>query len=154
MTRIIAMARIPEKLFFKIGEVCELTETQPYVLRFWESEFPQLEPRKNRSGQRIYSSEDIEVVQSIKRLLYDEGYTIAGARKRLDNGNVEPAPARTTKEATGKASKSAAQAKNLAAEVVPAPVKESQDSPTDYAESVRKLRAVLALMDETDRKLR
>jgi DNA-binding transcriptional MerR regulator len=78
------VAEIPEKLFYKIGEVCEYTDTQPYVLRFWESEFPLLAPQKNRSGQRIYTREDIELVLKIKQLLYDEEYTIAGARKRLE----------------------------------------------------------------------
>ena len=76
--------RIPNKLFFKIGEVCELTETQPYVLRYWESEFQALAPAKNSSGQRIYRRRDIETVLRIKELLYDEGFTIAGAKKRLE----------------------------------------------------------------------
>jgi DNA-binding transcriptional MerR regulator len=85
--------QVPQKLFYKIGEVCELTDTQPYVLRFWESEFPQLAPQKNRSGQRMYRREDIETVERIKTLLYDEGFTIAGARKRLESDEVgEPAP--------------------------------------------------------------
>ena len=83
---------VPNKLFYKIGEVCELTDTQPYVLRFWESEFPQLAPRKNRSGQRVYQRKDIDTVLRIKRLLYDEEYTIAGARKKLDDEHPEPAP--------------------------------------------------------------
>ena len=73
--------KIPNKLFFKIGEVCEITDTQPYVLRYWESEFPALAPAKNSSGQRIYRRRDIETVLRIKQLLYDEGYTIAGARQ-------------------------------------------------------------------------
>ena len=76
--------KIPNKLFFKIGEVCELTETQPYVLRYWESEFPALAPAKNSSGQRIYRRRDIETVVRIKQLLYEEGFTIAGAKKRLE----------------------------------------------------------------------
>jgi DNA-binding transcriptional MerR regulator len=75
---------IPNKLFFKIGEVCEITDTQPYVLRYWESEFPALAPAKNSSGQRIYRRKDIETVLRIKQLLYDEGFTIAGAKKRLE----------------------------------------------------------------------
>lgn len=74
---------IPRKLFYKIGEVCELTDTQPYVLRFWESEFPQLAPKKGPSGQRVYRRKDIDLVIEIKKLLYQEGYTIAGARKKL-----------------------------------------------------------------------
>jgi DNA-binding transcriptional MerR regulator len=77
--------KIPNKLFFKIGEVCEITDTQPYVLRYWESEFPALAPAKNSSGQRIYRRRDIETVLRIKQLLYDEGFTIAGAKKRLES---------------------------------------------------------------------
>ena len=88
--------KIPNKLFFKIGEVCEITDTQPYVLRYWESEFPALAPAKNSSGQRIYRRRDIETVLRIKQLLYDEGFTIAGAKKRLEAemaGRVEtPTP--------------------------------------------------------------
>jgi len=76
--------KIPNKLFFKIGEVCEITDTQPYVLRYWESEFPALAPAKNSSGQRIYRRRDIETVMRIKELLYEEGFTIAGAKKRLE----------------------------------------------------------------------
>jgi DNA-binding transcriptional MerR regulator len=72
------------KPYFKIGEVCEITGTQPYVLRFWESEFPNLAPEKNRSGQRIYRQSDIDLIQKIKVLLYDREYTIAGARKVLE----------------------------------------------------------------------
>ena len=76
--------QIPNKLFFKIGEVCEITDTQPYVLRYWESEFAALAPAKNSSGQRIYRRRDIETVLRIKQLLYEEGFTIAGAKKRLE----------------------------------------------------------------------
>jgi len=75
---------VPNKLFFKIGEVCEITDTQPYVLRYWESEFPALAPAKNSSGQRIYRRRDIETVLRIKELLYQEGFTIAGVKKRLE----------------------------------------------------------------------
>ncbi len=74
---------LPKKLFYKIGEVCEIMELEPYVLRYWEKEFPVLSPQKNSAGQRIYSNEDVTVVQKIKTLLYDEGYTIEGARRQL-----------------------------------------------------------------------
>ena len=91
--------KIPNKLLFMIGEVCEITDTQPYVLRYWESEFPALAPAKNSSGQRIYRRRDIETVLRIKQLLYDEGFTIAGAKKRLESemqGRVEtPQPTPT-----------------------------------------------------------
>lgn len=76
---------IPEKLFFKIGEVCELAGVQAHVLRYWESEFPTLAPQKNRAGQRVYRKRDVEMALKIKELLYEEQYTIAGAKKRLAN---------------------------------------------------------------------
>jgi DNA-binding transcriptional MerR regulator len=76
---------IPEKLFFKIGEVCELLGVQAHVLRYWESEFPMLAPQKNRAGQRVYRKRDVEMALRIKELLYEEQYTIAGAKKRLAN---------------------------------------------------------------------
>ena len=85
-----AEINIPDKERFKIGEVCRLTDTQPYVLRFWESEFPSLAPQKTRAGQRIYRREDIEMVLRIKELLYEESYTIAGARKQLENADSGP----------------------------------------------------------------
>ena len=74
---------ISEKSLFRIGEVSRLTDTKRFVLRFWESEFPTLQPVKSPSGHRLYRREDIETVLLIKRLLYDEGFTIAGARKHL-----------------------------------------------------------------------
>ncbi len=79
----IAMPTIPDRLFFRIGDVGELADLEPYVLRFWEAEFPQLSPKKTSSGQRQYRRKDVALVLEIKRLLYDEGYTIAGARKAL-----------------------------------------------------------------------
>src|SRR5690242_11136360 len=74
---------IPEKLFFKIGEVCELAGVEPHVLRYWESEFPMLAPQKNRAGQRIYRRRDVEIALRIKQLRDEEGFTIAGAKKKL-----------------------------------------------------------------------
>jgi DNA-binding transcriptional MerR regulator len=74
---------IPDKSLFRIGEVSRLTGTKAFVLRFWESEFPTLQPVKSPTGQRLYRREDIETVFEIKRLLYEEGFTIAGARKHL-----------------------------------------------------------------------
>ena len=84
MAKMISREEHSKKLFYKIGEVCQLTDTQPYVLRFWESEFPQLIPQKNNSGQRIYRSSDIGLILRIKKLLYEEEFTIAGARKQLE----------------------------------------------------------------------
>jgi DNA-binding transcriptional MerR regulator len=75
--------RIPEKLFFRIGEVCDLIKVQPHVLRYWETEFPMLAPQKNPAGQRLYRRKDVEVVLRIRNLLYEEKFTIAGAKKKL-----------------------------------------------------------------------
>ncbi len=74
---------IPDKLFFKIGEVCDLVGVQAHVLRYWETEFPMLQPQKNRSGQRTYRRRDVEMALRIKQLLYEEGFTIAGAKRKL-----------------------------------------------------------------------
>ncbi len=76
-----------EKELFRIGEVSRLTDTKPFVLRYWETEFPMLEPVKSPSGHRLYRREDVEMVMKIKRLLYDEGFTIAGARRHLRDHN-------------------------------------------------------------------
>jgi DNA-binding transcriptional MerR regulator len=78
----------PSKLFYRIGEVSRLAGLEPHVLRYWESEFPQLKPDKGKSGQRLYKQKDVDHVLRIKQLLYKEGYTISGARKKL-NGRGE-----------------------------------------------------------------
>lgn len=77
---------IPDKLYFRIGEVSDLAQTKSYVLRYWETEFPTLRPTKSASGHRLYRRQDVEMVFEIKRLLYEEGFTIEGARKYL-SGN-------------------------------------------------------------------
>jgi DNA-binding transcriptional MerR regulator len=76
---------IPNKLYFRIGEVCRLLKLEPYVLRFWESEFPTLSPTKGANGRRMYRKKDVEMVVTIKDLLYERGFTIAGARKVLSS---------------------------------------------------------------------
>jgi len=78
----------PSKLFYRIGEVSRLTGLEPYVLRYWETEFPQLKPDKGSSGQRLYKQKDLDHILHIKQLLYKDGYTISGARKKL-NGRGE-----------------------------------------------------------------
>jgi len=77
------MAEIPDKLFFKISEVCDIVGVEPYVLRFWETEFPGLAPEKSKAGHRVYKRKDVENVLRVKQLLYDRGFTIEGARKQL-----------------------------------------------------------------------
>jgi DNA-binding transcriptional MerR regulator len=136
--------QIPNKLFFKIGEVCEITDTQPYVLRYWESEFPALAPAKNSSGQRIYRRKDIETVIRIKQLLYDEGFTIAGAKKKLEA------------EAGGRGPTPSAMASLPETEVTNVEVA-AADPAADHTRAVlvelrEELRGILTLLDKGDRK--
>ena len=98
-----------DKDFYRIGEVSRLTALKPFVLRYWETEFPMLEPVKSPSGHRLYRQEDVEMVLRIKRLLYDEGFTIAGARRHLREQNGDG-------ESAGTASSSGASASSAAGE--------------------------------------
>jgi DNA-binding transcriptional MerR regulator len=75
---------IPDRLYFKIGDVARICEVETYVLRFWESQFPQLKPNKSGTGQRLYRKRDVELALEIKRLVHAEGYTLAGARQTLE----------------------------------------------------------------------
>lgn len=86
------VSSIPDKLYFRIGEVARLCEVPAYVLRFWESEFPQLKPNKGGTGQRLFCRRDVEMALRIKRLLYDEGYTIPGARQLLTGEQKQREP--------------------------------------------------------------
>jgi DNA-binding transcriptional MerR regulator len=101
-----------EKDFYRIGEVSRLTALKPFVLRYWETEFPMLEPVKSPSGHRLYRQEDVEMVLRIKRLLYDEGFTIAGARRHLREQNGDGESAGTA--GSGGASASSAPAEGTA----------------------------------------
>lgn len=80
--------KVPEKLYFSIGEVSEITEVPSYVIRFWESKFPSLHPQKSRGGHRRYQKKDVELILTIKDLLYNKGFTIEGARKELKKENT------------------------------------------------------------------
>ena len=82
-------AHLPEKIYFKIGEVSELVGVEPYVLRYWETEFDLLKPSKAPSKHRLYKKRDVELLLDIKRLLYSEGFTIEGARKKLKESKKE-----------------------------------------------------------------
>jgi DNA-binding transcriptional MerR regulator len=89
---------IPDRLFFKIGDVAELADVKPYVLRYWETEFPMIAPEKSQSGQRVYRRRDVETVLLIKQLLYGERYSIEGARKRIRELRKDPGPVLKTEE--------------------------------------------------------
>ena len=81
-----ANRKLNDRLYYSISEVAHITKVKPYVLRFWEKEFSTLRPKKNRAGNRVYQLKDIELVNRIKTLLYDQGFTIPGARATLKNG--------------------------------------------------------------------
>jgi DNA-binding transcriptional MerR regulator len=129
---------IPEKIYFRIGEVSELAKLPTYVLRFWETEFPQLRPTKSSTGQRMYRRRDVEFVMQIRKLLYEDGFTIAGARERLREqarSNREPQAAASEGLIAAQApvlasdvAKGAARERNgLQAVLFPAPVAASAD---------------------------
>lgn len=84
--RVISQRPVPDKLFYKIGEVSKIAGVEPYVLRYWETEFPFINPRKNKSGQRVYTRKDLDLVIQVKRMLHQERYTIEGVRKRFSEG--------------------------------------------------------------------
>ncbi len=94
------MQEIPNKLYFRIGEVSDLVGVRPYVLRYWESEFPDIKPTKSKSGQRLYKRRDVEQLMKIKQLLYEERFTIDGARKKLKETikieSLRPSEAKTS----------------------------------------------------------
>src|SRR5437868_14358426 len=93
-----AVTEIPDKLYFRIGEVARLAGIKPYVLRFWETEFPALDPKKSGTGHRLYRRKHVKMVLEIKRLLYEKRYTIEGARKFLEtrSKHMARAPAAPT----------------------------------------------------------
>lgn len=151
---------IPEKLFFKIGEVCDLLGVQAHVLRYWETEFPMFAPQKNRAGQRTYRRRDVEMALRIKELLYDEKYTIAGAKQKLsndmrglnrDNGvsgrtrpagrSLQPPPSLAAKFAASQTTETAPQEPQSNATV-------SEDQRIVLKEIERELREILDLLNE------
>lgn len=149
-------AAIPEKLFFKIGEVCDIAGVQAHVLRYWESEFPTLAPQKNRAGQRTYRRRDVEMALRIKELLYDEQYTIAGAKKKLAT-EVRGGAARETTPSTPPRApgRSLSPPPSLAGRVgAAAPIapstRPSEDQRTALRQVAGQLREILDLLDEGD----
>ena len=147
---------IPQKLFFKIGEVCELAGVQAHVLRYWETEFPMLAPQKNRAGQRTYRRRDVEMALRIKELLYDEQYTIAGAKKKLAGELRSPGreggslPARTPMRTLQPPPSLAAR---LSTAPLPAPAKLSDEQRASLRQIAIQLREILDLLDQGDAEL-
>ena len=104
----VGKARVQKRLYYKIGEACKTLGIQPYVLRYWETEFPALAPSKSRSGQRVYSEKELEIIRRIKQLLYEEGYTIAGAKKKLEAELASGSLGAEEEEGAGEAAEPAA----------------------------------------------
>ena len=158
-------ARVQKRLYYKIGEACKELGIQPYVLRYWETEFPALAPSKSRSGQRVYSEKELEIIKRIKQLLYEEGYTIAGAKKKLETELASGGPEDEGEESEAAAAPAEAPAppvkpvRRKTAEAPAAPVPEAFPAlDTDAAERIQKLRSgiekalqeareILALLD-------
>lgn len=136
--RVVDTPAIPDRLYFKIGDVARLCGVEPYVLRFWETQFPQLKPNKSGTGQRLYRRREVELAREIKRLVHEEGYTLSGARHALESGHKRqesPAPA---------APSSAAQASVPAAAPPPAPSQPAAlAARADAAATVSRVRAEL-----------
>jgi DNA-binding transcriptional MerR regulator len=146
-----AAPAIPEKLFFKIGEVCDIAGVQAHVLRYWESEFPTLAPQKNRAGQRTYRRRDVEMALRIKQLLYDEQYTIAGAKKKLASeirgGAVREASTSMTPKAPARSlSPPPSLAGRIATATPTAPP--GNDQRAALRQIAKELREILDLLDE------
>src|SRR5438093_10573234 len=152
-----AAIAIPEKLFFKVGEVCDLAGVQAHVLRYWETEFPMLAPQKNRAGQRTYRRRDVEMALRIKELLYDEQYTIAGAKKRLAN-ELRGVNRESSAASPKTAARSLRPPPSLAAKFASNRSAPS-DGPTDnnqrpaLREIASQLREILDLLDAGDKKI-
>ena len=135
--------KIPDKLFFKIGEVAGIADTKPHVLRYWETEFGILRPVKNASGQRVYRRRDVEVVLEIKRLLHQERFTIAGAKKRLGGRRSVKPEVSVVEEKPA---------------LSPAPDSTSGSEETENIQGLLRelekgLREILSVLDESDRQL-
>ena len=172
----VGKARVQKRLYYKIGEACKALGIQPYVLRYWETEFPALAPSKSRSGQRVYSEKELEIIRRIKELLYDEGYTIAGAKKKLEtelaSGSLdepldeapETAEGAPSPATSAPAPAARARARKAAPEPPedPGPAPEPSELDTDAAERIQTLRSgiekalreareILALLDSKPR---
>jgi DNA-binding transcriptional MerR regulator len=141
---------IPDKNLFRIGEVSRLTATKQFVLRYWETEFPMLQPVKSPKGHRLYRRHDIDTVLRIKRLLYDEGFTIAGARRHLrDQGAVQDAGPSVDQRSEGSGSNSESHATEASAELqtshpaTPAPAILNRKMLLDLRDSLRSFLTLL-----------
>ena len=140
-----------KKLYYKIGEACKKLDIQPYVLRYWETEFPALSPDKSKSGQRVYSDRDLEVIGRIKELLYEEGFTIAGAKKRLEGELKSGKPLTGGAEDEAPAAAKAKGGDEVPPEMAvdPATAKELAQLRKGVEKALKETDAILALLDSS-----
>jgi DNA-binding transcriptional MerR regulator len=144
----VGKGRVQKRLYSKIGEACKELGIQPYVLRYWETEFPALAPSKSRSGQRVYSEKEMEIIRRIKQLLYEEGYTIAGAKKKLEVELASGSLGADGEDGSGETeavsavpAASAKGARRKATEPQAAPFEATAALDTDAAERIQTLRS-------------
>lgn len=131
---------IPAKRYFTIGEVSELCGVKPHVLRYWEQEFTQLKPVKRRGNRRYYQHHEVLLIRRIRELLYEQGFTISGARHRLDDGDFKDADHHSENHVNGKDASNASSASNLE---LPLAVEQNN---FDFAAVKSELRSILSLL--------
>ncbi len=142
-----------KRLYYRIGQACKELDIQPYVLRYWETEFPPLSPDKSKSGQRVYSEEDLVIIRRIKELLYDEGFTIAGAKKRLEAELEKGGPEALAAAGDGGDGADAAAESGEGADAGQLDTAASERIETlrqGVREALDEARDILALLDESD----
>jgi DNA-binding transcriptional MerR regulator len=132
---------IPAKRYFTIGEVSELCGVKPHVLRYWEQEFTQLKPVKRRGNRRYYQHHEVLLIRRIRELLYEQGFTISGARHRLDDGDFKDTSHQTDKSANGKHSNESSEQASLQLPLIP-----EEHKAFDFAPIKAELRSVLNLL--------
>lgn len=132
------VAEIPDKLYFKIGEVAKLANLKTHVLRYWETEFPTIRPEKSKSNQRVYKRKDVETIFLIKKLLYEEKYTIEGARTRLKELRYKKKSANT---GTSASSEKNQQSKPQQLEMIPSAPKIIKEK-ADYSKTIETLKSI------------
>jgi DNA-binding transcriptional MerR regulator len=145
------VSSLPPKLYFRIGEVAGLVGVEPHVLRYWEREFRSIRPTKSAKGQRVYSRRDVENLMRVRELLYAEGFTIAGAKKKLQKNGVEPElEARAASLSVGSASTATMQETQALAEEAPQASHVQAREPAPEVASPRVREALVELRGEIE----
>ena len=134
---------IPEKQYFKIGEVSEILNVEPYVLRYWESEFKILKPTRTRARQRLYHKKDLELLMEIKHLLYDEKFTIAGAKKRLQEMKKQSSAEKKSRKSAKPKAKEEVEETFVSRDAVMGPSSDYKEILLEIKKELKELRSIL-----------